>query len=181
MSVKKQTGQCPCTALLKDGSRCGRFYKVGDPEPFCSVHRKDFKPSGAAIPRPKPVSHEERLRRFAESSDPRVAMQAIGILERRSAPDEGGRERFSGRAFIEVLTAEERERLRALISAFKELQREVYTRVPKVQPAGWIDDVPAVVIPTEEREDVPQEDPSPAVACEAHDGLGPDEEYVDEM
>jgi hypothetical protein len=126
--MKKSTGQCPCTALLKDGSRCGRYYKAGAPEPFCSVHRKDFKPTGAAVPRPKPISNEERLRRFAESNDPRVAMQAIGILERRA---EGGSKQdanIARRVFLDALTDNERDQLQSILDQYKELQRVVYRR-----------------------------------------------------
>jgi hypothetical protein len=129
--MRKQRALQPCTALLRDGSRCGKYAKADDV--FCAVHQPGYKPTGAAVARPKPVSHEERLRRFAESSDPRVAMQAIGILERRRDASEG-RPTLDPRAFIDALTPDERDHLRDLIAQLRELQRAVYDRVPKLRP-----------------------------------------------
>jgi hypothetical protein len=183
MSVTKQSGRFPCTALLKDGSPCGRYYKKGDPEPFCSVHRKDFKPTGAAVPRPKPVTHHERLRRFAESSDPRVAMQAIGILERRA---EGGSKQDANsarRAFIDALADDERAQLQTILAQYKELQRVVYRRRPDLpRPDGlFVADAVAAPEPTEACEDVLEEAPSPAPAPDGEASVGADDDGWEEI
>ena len=163
MSVKKQRALQPCTALLRDGSRCGKYAKAG--EVFCAVHQPDYKPKGAAVPRPKPVTHEERLRRFAESPDPRVAMQAIGILEKRRT-NEDGSPAFDGRAFLNALTTDEREQVRSLIAQLREIQRAVYEREPRLRPQTWapdscVIDAADVVVPAEPIEEAAIAPPSP--------------------
>ena len=164
MSVKKQRALQPCTALLKDGSRCGKYAKAG--EDFCSVHQPGYKPMGAAVPRPKPVSHEERLRRFAESSDPRVAMQAMAALDKRR--NEDGSPAFDGRAFLNALTPEERALMGSLVAQLREVQKAVYEREPRLRPVTWPPDdcviEPAdVVLPPETVEDehAPEAPPPP--------------------
>jgi hypothetical protein len=178
VSVSKQTGRFPCTALLKDGSPCGRYYKKGDPEPFCSVHRKDFKPTGAAVPRPKPVSHVERLRRFAESSDPRVAMAAIAALDRRSSDDKQTPSGISARALLDAMTPEEREQAAVIVGQYRELQRAVYRRRPDLpRPDGlFAAEVVVAPGPTEEAPSTEatapdeEEAPTPPVVEDDDDG-----------
>jgi hypothetical protein len=185
MSVKKQAGRYPCTALLKDGTPCGRYYKSGDPEPFCSVHRSTYAPKGAAIPRPKPVSYDDRLRRFAESSDARVAMQAIGILTRRAgdgskSDPEGAATR---RLFLEALTVEERTLLAGIIDQYKELQRAVFARrpdLPRFSSLRLEEDVPPSAAPPSASalDGDPSTEEAKAAPVVEDEPLADDEEYI---
>jgi hypothetical protein len=189
MSVRRQS--LPrCTGVTNDGSQCGRRATDFTSPALCHIHRA--KAQGQAVnPQTESVFDGlKELRRLTRSSDDRVRLRAVDLLielERKAAEK---RDRsaspagFSGSAFIDVLTADERSRLRVLTDAFKRLQTDVYERHPQLRPAGWsaVAGVPDVAAPTEARDEEPQEVPSP-VSCstESDTALGPDEEYLDEM
>jgi hypothetical protein len=134
MSVRKQ-GRSRCLAQLKDGTQCSRFAlrSGGD---FCHVHSQNFRPSGAAVPRPKPVSHLERLQRFAESRDPAVAMRAISQLVELEGAGVGSATTLPTsddyRVFRETLAPEESESFAALVKSHKTLRTHLLTKYADV-------------------------------------------------
>lgn len=123
----------PCTALLKDGSRCGKYAKSD--QPFCAVHSAGYTPKGAAVPKPKPVTYDERLELFTNNRDPRISMRAIEMLERRRAgADES--DPYPWPLFFAAITPEERATLESLVAQFKALKEAVWTRRPDLRPEG---------------------------------------------
>jgi hypothetical protein len=122
-----------CIALLRDSTRCGKYAKTG--ETLCAVHQPGYTPQGAAVPRPKTLTHQERLELFARSNDERVAMQAIGMLERLRGGDATVDPRADYRILVAALTATEREQLTAFIMQFQQFKEQVYVRRPDLRPA----------------------------------------------
>jgi hypothetical protein len=158
--VKRPLQQC--VALLQNGTRCGKFAKDG--EQLCAVHRPGYVPKGAAVPKPKVLTHQQRLEMFARSSDERIAMQAISLLEkRRGTNDPEPRETCA--ALVAALTDDEREELSAIIAELKAFKERIYLRRPDLRPAGYLvraEDAPLPVV-----EDLQQPPPAePLIVAE---------------
>jgi len=152
-----------CVALLKDGTRCGKFAKAG--ETLCAVHQPGYVPKGAAVPKPKVLTHQQRLEMFAQSSDERIAMQAISLLEKRRGTQESS-PREESAALVAALTDDERDQLAAIIGQLKAFKEQIYLRRPDLRPAGYRlpDDDPVVMVPTSTPTQVePAPKPQPVV------------------
>jgi hypothetical protein len=73
---------------------------------------------------------------FALSSDERVAMRAIEILDKRKGEAAAPRD-TSASDFLAACTPKQRQRAIEIATALKELQNEVFEANPKLRPAWW--------------------------------------------
>lgn len=173
MSVKKQRRLLPrCSGVTSDNSQCGRRVADGSNPPLCHIHAAMARGEAASALTDTDVDEIAILKRLARSSNEQIKLRAVDLLlevKRKQKATDDERQLVAGptaRQFLDALTADEREQVRALVRQLREIQRGVYERQPKLRPPMWAPEDSTISAADLVPAPAPVEDPAPPSRAE---------------